>query len=473
LSDDFSRQYFSVDASDFEIKPDAIVRPRDSDDLSAICKYCAENNQNLTARGAGTGLVGQCLGSGIIVDFTSHMNRILEVSEDTVTVQPGVVKALLDERLRRFNKYLPPDPASNTYCTVGGMVANNSSGIHSLRHGSTIDFVEKVKLVYADGTTGFAGKIDWDDRMEKLRQLLEPNRDWILNKFPKVNKNSCGYRLDAVLKDGFRPQKLFAASEGTLGLLTEISFLVKDLPEYSCLVVLGFKDILTAASIVPKILRFNPSAAEILDHTATDLETSAGKGCLLFVEVSGNASKKVEDDMRKCVIAASDLSSVISESSDRMGISRIWQARKAALNNTIKMTIGSRKPIGLIEDTVVSPTNLRRHISQILSLYRRHHFKYAMYGHAGNGNIHTRPLANFDSLAELNAIKEMAMTLFANVVRSGGTITGEHGDGLARVRYIEAVYGCDMTSLFRRVKELFDPAYLLNPGKKVPTLQKK
>ncbi len=475
LDDTWSRQIYSVDASYYTITPLAVAYPLDAQDVQLICEYSFSRKIPITARGAGTGLLGQSLSNGIVLDFTKHMNTITEIGDDYVVVQPGVVKGILDKELSKKNKFLPPDPASSNYCTIGGMIANNSSGVHCLGYGNTIDFLDQVCVIYPNGKLGVASAKEHDDLMSKLLQLLLPYHEIIQKGYPRVSKNSCGYRLDAVLaQDKFLPHKLFAASEGTLGLISSAKLRIVDIPEYRCMMVLAFEDILEAVSAVPTILKASPTALEMLDHTAVSFGQHKKKdedaGCILFVEFMGNSSE-IEERMAQCQHALEGKCTVLEYASDSQSILKIWQARKGALNNIMKMTVGSRRPIGLIEDTVVHPSLLADHVSSMLQTYRKNKLDYVMYGHVGDGNIHTRPIVNIDSESEIELITRIAGNIFANVIDSGGTITGEHGDGLARVAYIEMMYGNSLTALFSIIKRLFDPGFMLNPGKKVPIQQ--
>jgi glycolate oxidase len=468
LDDSWSRQVYSVDASHYEITPAAVVCPVDDHDVEQVCRYSSAKKVPITARGAGTGLLGQSLSAGIIIDFTKHMNRIVEIEDDYATVQPGIIKGVLDKELKKRNKFLPPDPASSNYCTIGGMIADNSSGMHCLGYGNTIDFLDQVSIVYADGEPGFAGAERSDDRMKSLRKLLSPNIDTISNGYPKIRKNSCGYRLDAVVSGGFMPHKVFAASEGTLGIVTSAKLRILDIPAYRCMMVLGFEDLLGAVSAAQAILKFSPVALEMLDHTVIPRGDSAGDtGCLLFVEFAGG-SRKIEDRLAACRQELAGRCSVLEYASDEQSMANIWRARKGALNDIMKLTVGSRKPIGLIEDTVVRPELLADHAASLLRTYRENKLDYVMYGHVGDGNMHTRPLVDTGSSKEVELIQRIAGKIFEQVIRSGGTITGEHGDGLARVGYIEMMYGRQLTNLFSEVKRLLDPTLMMNPGKKVP-----
>jgi glycolate oxidase len=466
LSDDWSRQVYSVDASHYELTPAAIACPRDPHDVQEIMRYAYSKKLPVTGRGAGTGLLGQSLSnSGLVLDFSKHMGGLVELADDHVVVQPGMVKGVLDKELKKKNKFLPPDPASSNYCTIGGMIADNSSGVHCLGYGNTIDFIESLDLVYADGSAGHASTSACDDRMSAMKRLLGPRADIVKSGYPKVSKNSCGYRLDAVMGSTFQPHKVLAASEGTLALVTSATFKIQDLPEHRCLLVLGFEDVMHAVKAAPAVLQFAPVALELLDHTVFLHSGMAGKGSLLFVEFAG-ADAQAKMDLCRQKIAG--LASVVEYASDEQSLVKIWSARKGALNNIMKLTVGSRKPIGLVEDTVVHPSMLGAHTENILAAYKEENLQYVLYGHVGDGNLHTRPIVDVSSESESEMIGRLAHRIFSQTIQKGGTITGEHGDGLARVGYIEMMYGKTVTDLFRQVKELFDPRYLLNPGKKVP-----
>lgn len=471
FDDPWSRRVYSVDASHYEVIPEAIVCPVDSGDIQAVCRFSSANRRRLSARGAGTGLLGQSLSDGIILDLTKHMNRIVEVGDDYVVTQPGIVKGVLDRELLKKGKFLPADPASSNYCTIGGMIANNSSGIHCHGYGNTIDFLEGVRLVYADGSEGVADCKSWDPRMASLKELLLPEREMIRNGYPDVAKNSCGYRLDSAIQHGkFHPHKVVAASEGTLGIVTESRFRILDLPEQRSLFVIGFPDIQHAISVVPAILKFSPVALEMMDHSVISAGTGdIEKGCLLFVEFAGKRSV-ADRRFESCMDKVRESGAILEYASDEASLEKVWAARKGALNNIMKLTVGSRRPIGLIEDTVVPVENLQQHLHSILEEYQQHHLDYVLYGHVGDGNLHTRPLINLESEGQVRTINEIASNVFRRVAKYKGSITGEHGDGIARTPYVEMLYGKSITQLFRRVKELFDPQLLLNPGKKVPEL---
>ena len=474
LSDTWSRKIYSVDASNQYITPSVITCPHDEYDVEKICQYSFSKGVSITARGAGTGLLGQSLSDDIIIDFTKHMNKIIEIGDDYVIVQPGQIKAKLDNELKKRGKFFPPDPASSNYCTIGGMIANNSSGAHCLGYGSTIDFIREINVVYSDGSFGYISNNNvFDNKIAILLRLLSPYANLIQERYPKVSKNSCGYRLDAVINSQkLAPQKIFAASEGTLGIVTSVKLKILDVPLYSHLLVLGFDDLLSAVSVVPIISEFSPVALEMLDSTVASQAENTQKptnkaGCLLFVEFAGDSLIDIETRLTRSKSKLSGKCDILESASDDQSRTKIWEARKNALNNIMKLTIGSRRPLGLIEDTVVDINLLHNYTQYLQKMYLDNNLNYVMYGHVGNGNLHTRPLIDINSVSEMELIERLAQQVFKMVIRDGGTITGEHGDGLVRVKYIESMYGRDLFSLFKDVKNLFDPKSLMNPGKKI------
>ena len=494
LSDSWSTKVYSVDASNYSITPSLIVCPQSEYDIQEVCQYCFSKNISVTARGAGTGLLGQSLSNSVLIDCTKHMNNITEIGDNYVVVQPGVLKGILDKELKKKGKFLPPDPASSNYCTIGGMIANNSSGAHCLGYGNTIDFLQEIEVTRSDGScallcskrSGFIEELGEDvsrKLIKSLFELLSPHLETIKKQYPRVSKNSCGYRLDSVINDNhFSPQKIFAASEGTLGIVTSAKMSVIDIPLCRHLLVLGFENLLSAVFVVPLILQFRPVALELLDDSVfcdgqsrqgikTNCQITSRQGCLLFVEFAGDNPIHNETNVKSCKDKLSYKCHLLEDATDQESIVRIWQARKNALNQVMKLTVGSRKPIGLIEDTVVNPYLLYEYAQYLLHLYAHYKVDYVIYGHAGDGNLHTRPLINISSKSEIEMLESLAENVFNKVIKSGGTITGEHGDGLARTKYIKYVYTSEVVSLFEEVKKLFDPKFIMNPGKKlfVPT----
>jgi FAD/FMN-containing dehydrogenase len=495
LSDEWNKKIYSVDASEFAILPSTIIQVKDKEDISNICKYAYSKNLTITGRGAGTGLLGQSLTTGISLDFTKYMNKIIEFGNDYVIVQPGIVKAVLDKELKKRNKFLPPDPASSNFCTIGGMIANNSSGIHALGYGNTIDFLEGIEIIYSNGVIEPLFKNPPDihdsatreshynkpDKINQLFNLFSPDiLQYISLKFPKVTKNSCGYRIDTIIDNNKRyfPHKIFASSEGTLGITTQAKFRILDLPLYKSVIVIGFENILKAVKSVPTILTFLPSSLELLDYSVLSYESlilnpsnfkvNKNKGgTLLFVEFAGDKLDKLELQIKLCREKLSAYGEILEVTSDNISSERIWSARKNALNNVMKMTVGSRKPISLIEDTIVNPNYLYDYTLFLLKTYKKYNLDYIFYGHAGNGNLHTRPMIDTASNKYKEVISSLAKDVFSKVYKLSGSITAEHGDGISRTKYISQMYGNTLFEIFKKIKFIFDPTNIMNPGKKV------
>ena len=472
FSDDWTRTIYSVDASHCSLKRSIVNFPSDEQDVMKICAYAHDHSIPITCRGAGTGLLGQSLSTGIVLDFTKKMNKILEIEDDYVVVQPGIVKAVLDKELAKRNKFIPPDPASSNYCTIGGMIANNSSGPHGLGYGSIINYLQNVDLVYSNGTTGFANQRNHDERIDKMLKYVLSENINIKDHYPNVSKNSSGYRLDAVFDNAeVYPQKIFVASEGSLGVVTSCRISVLDVPEKKSLIILKFESILHAALVVPLILQFRPVAIELLDRGTiiegwkTD-QAENNDSCMVFVEFYGNEHDfyqkvhKFEDTIRQ-------RSNILESGYDKKSVDRAWSERRNSLNSAMKKGMGSRKPAGIIEDTVVHPELLHDYLVFLLKLLAEFNLDYVVYGHAGNGNLHLRPIIDFASKDSNELMDVLANRVFSHVCEINGSISGEHGDGILRTKYIPMMYGSKMYEIFKQIKLIFDDNKVMNPGKKI------
>lgn len=497
LSGTWQRYMYASDASAYEIPPKCVVLPRNIEDVIKVVKFAATNNIAVIARGGGSGLAGQAIGDGIIIDFTKHMTKIIEINaeENYVVVEPGIYKGILDKELKKYGKFLPPDPSSANYCALGGMIATNASGAHTVKYGSTIDYVLSLDVVLSNGELINVEPVEigsdaWHEKenttegklLRSLANLLKPNEELIRNKFPKVRKNSCGYRLDRVLNGNIIDMsKLFVASEGTLGIVVRAKFKIMDLPKEKALMLVGFNDTLQASQSIPKISELKPSSLELIDKTVIQLARTASEefaikvpeetNCLLFVEFDGNDKQEVEDSINQLSKLLDNIDArVIAYSYDSNEIGRLWEIRKNALSYTMKIREGSKKPIAFMEDPVVSIDKLGFLVDTLKQVYRKYNLTYVIYGHAGDGNLHTRPLLDVGKIEDLQIMKEITNELL-NAIRSvNGSISAEHGDGLARSEFIRDVYGDEIYQLFVKVKELFDPRNIMNPNKKV-TLQ--
>ncbi len=482
LYDSLTRMAYASDASAYEIIPRCVVLPKDVDDVINTVKFANSNGIPIIARGGGSGLAGQAIGDGLILDFTRYMNKILSINleENYVDVQPGIYKGMLDNILKQYGKFIPPDPSSSNFCSVGGMIATNASGSHTVKYGSMIDYVLELDVVLSDGTLLSLKplKIDAidDSREGKIAKyildLLSPNLKLIERKFPKVSKNSCGYRLDRVIVDDtIDIPKLFVGSEGTLGIITRARLRMINIPSKKVLFLLGFKDTSSALDVIKSIIELKPSALELIDKSIIDLARSANNrflkiisddiNALLFVEFDDDIEEKMDLLLEKMY------NNCIVYSSDREEIDKIWAIRKNALAYSMKIRADDKKPVAFMEDPVVEVNKLASLFKSISYVFDEHSLNYIVYGHAGDGNLHIRPLIDLSKASDLEIMKKIAKTMLGYIIDANGSISAEHGDGLARSEFIRDIYGDDIYSLFVKVKRFLDPSNIMNPGKKV------
>jgi len=472
------KDYYSVDSSNHQIYPELVCFPKDEDDIEISLSSAIKNGLAISCRGAGTSLLGQSLSNGLVLDFTKHMNKILDLDlqSNWVSVQPGVVKGLLDKELRKHDKFLPPNPASSNYCTIGGMVSNNSSGPYGLGYGSILGYLQHVDFVYSDGRKGFAENGLCDDRLNKFLLPLFSIQDKISSMYPNVSKNSCGYRLDSVFTPTFNPQNLFAASEGTLAIFNSLKLKILDLPIFRSLYIVYFSSVQNACMYSSKILSTKPVALELLDAPVMDSSiksiTASNNGCLLFIEYFYQYQGEINNISKLLRNAVYSEGKIVEQAHDVDSINNLWSSRRNALNMAIKYTVGNRKPFTIFEDTAVSINHIHEYITYMLTLYNKHDLSYVIYGHLGNGNLHTRPILtdsnNSDDVlnsTQTKMLDDITKSLFQKVKEYKGTITAEHGDGISRTPYIKNVYNSFILSYFEYIKKSFDPSNILNPGK--------
>jgi FAD/FMN-containing dehydrogenase/Fe-S oxidoreductase len=497
LDSKLDRYMYASDASMYEIIPSCIVVASCIEDVVNTVRFAYEHGIAVTARGGGTGLVGQAIGDGIIIDL-SDMNKVIEVNthDGYVIVEPGVYKGILDRQLKRYNKCIPVDPSSADYCTIGGMIANNASGSHTVKYGSMIDYVLELDVVLADGSILHARKVSIDEIKDASKDSIEvkiarvlyamlyDKSNIIKNGFPRVSKNSSGYRLDRVLcSDGIDLAKLFVASEGTLGIVVRAKLKIVDIAKYRALALLAFKDTYDACLYTSKIVaNLRPSAVELIDKTVIDIvKMSNGNDslkqyldadCMLFVEFDGNSREEVEMQMDKLlndVKNSAGICKCIAYSYNNDEIARIWDVRKNALEYVMKVRKGNSKALAFIEDPVVSVDKLAELVNGLKEIYKRHGIiAYTIYGHAADGNIHTRPMLDIINEHTTAKIHALAEDVFSLVKSMNGSISAEHGDGIARSRFVKMLYPYDIYSLFINIKSILDPKNIMNPGKKIP-----
>jgi FAD/FMN-containing dehydrogenase/Fe-S oxidoreductase len=497
LFDDITRTLYSTDASIFQVRPAGVVVPRDEEDVQALVRYAAENSVPLIARGAGTGVAGEALGSGIILDLSRHFRSINEIGSDTVRVQPGVTYRELNARLAAVGRRFAPDPASGAVCTVGGMLANNASGAHVLRFGYTRDHVQRLRIVLDSGDAVTVGKQPLHghgngqtghlhDIVSALGYLLEENADLIRTRRPRTCYNRCGYILHDTLADGhLELPRLLVGSEGTLALFTEATLKTVPLPGGRALVLLGFAGLDTALQAVSRALPTQPSACELIDRRLLSLARGADAGhvsalippaveAVLLVEYEADTpaeARRAADGLADTLRHTDHLPVHAVPAHDPAEIDRLWNLREIALPGLYGLK-GGAQPVPFVEDVAVPIEELGPYLRRVQDILQEHEITASFLVHAGSGQAHTRPFLDLQRPEDVSRLLTIAEKVHTLAIDLGGTVSTQHGTGLARTPWVARQYG-PLYAVFRQVKAIFDPKGLFNPGKIVdpdPTL---
>ena len=443
-------RYYSVDASSYQVLPRMVVIPKNEKDVSNTVKFGRRMNLSVTVRGAGTGLVGSALNNGIIIDLREFNS--IRIEKNTATVGTGASKGELDKKLNEKGKFFPPNPSVGLFCSIGGMIGNNSSGSHSLKYGSMIDNVKEITLINGEGK-----KITLPKNKTIGKKIVAISKCIELEKYPKTSKNSSGYRLDKIksFKDS---HKVLVGSEGTLGIILSAKIKIMNIPKRRILYVIGYPSLNKAASNCQDILSSNPSAIEFVDKsTLMQFPPKFNKStkCVLLVEYDSEIKNKF-------MLTKIFTGNIIKITSDDSEIKKWWRYRDSSLYYSLKSINSKERLPHIIEDAAVPVEKLEKLFMLIHKINTKFHTKSIAYGHAGNGNIHIRLIANREKTDYLN---DIATLYFNEIIRMNGTITGEHGDGLARSEFVSKLYGQKNYALFKQLKKIFDPYEILNPGK--------
>ncbi len=461
-----------------------MVQPTSADEVSAIAEYCNERGVPLIPRGAATGLAGQAIGMGVILDFTKSMNAILSLTVDSVSVQPGLVLGTLNTELAKSGKFFPVDPASAAECTLGGMIGTNAAGAHGVRYGATKDHVRSLTLVLSNGeqvVLGHPPNVDpavnpfFRTIAGTLEPLLCTNASIIQARFPDVRKNASGYNLKgAVAGEEIDFRKLIVGSEGTLAVVVEATLdtTLKPLHRLGALIYLGSYDHATDATLLA--LELGPSAIEILDHTYVSLVKGFKPSidrlilneakALLYVEFEGNSPQDVQQsiiELNKAVSLSHPLKFL--PLTTEAELQSLWDLREQA-SRVINSGTSTNKA-SFIEDVAVPVKHLPRYITGLGRILNKYEIEFSLYGHAGTGNIHCAAFVDLTDLRHYRVIDTVALEVYDLAIGLGGTLSGEHGDGFVRTPFLQRLYGPEVFELFRTVKRTFDPNNILNPGK--------
>ncbi len=474
IADALGRGLYATDASPFHLLPAAVVAPRDEDDLRAIVRYAHGRGVPITARGAGTGLAGESLGAGIVLDFSAHFRALGPIDGETIAVEPGVTLAELNAALGKVGRRFAPDPASGASCTLGGMIATNASGGTAFLHGTTRDHLQSVRFVLDDGTVCGPDDPFPAERASALRTLVEENREWIDTNRPKVRFDRCGYPLhELAASDAFDLARLFAGSEGTLGLATRAVLRTVPVAGGVAQFVVGFAT-LDAALHAGPALRAVPGMAgcDVLDQRLLSLAkvpfVPPLVGAVLIGTVEGETERDALEIGRRAIDAArgqGDSVTIQEPTSEPTELARIGAFRESAVSGLYAIGRG-RRPEAFIEDAAVPGDRLPEFLAKLQELLRADEINASFLIHLLAGQVHARPMLDLGDAGDRAKMWPLADKAHALAMELGGTISAQHGVGLARTPWMEKQRGA-LLAVDRELKRIFDPKNILNPGKRL------
>ena len=497
-----ARKYFSTDGGVFELLPSMIVYPQNENDVRKVAKFSwqlAERGRILpiTARGRGSDQAGAAIGNGIVVVFPAHMNKILELDgrSGSVVVEPGLVYSKLQQTLQTHGRFLPPFPSSIEFATMGGAVANNAAGEKTVKYGNTRDYTEALRVVLANGEVIETRRLSKRELNKKMGQsnfegeiyrsldaLIDEHKEVIHSLDLGVSKNSAGYCLQQVKqKNGtFDLTPLLVGSQGTLGIVTEAQFHTEFYNPATTLIAAFFADIQTAEKAVMELNRLpdRPSALEVVDDNLLNLldeyNPNQLKGILekpfsklvVLVEFD-NANDRTQKKMSKRATKIIEkYGGTYDLQTDKDAKERLWKIRHSAAS-VITHVEGNAKALPIIEDGIVPEGKLKEYMDGIYKIFDKYHLKVAIWGHAGNANLHMQPFLDLSQVGDRQKVFKIIDDYYSLVINLGGSTSGEHSDGRLRAPYLKQLYGDTAYGLFQKVKDIFDPHGILNPGVKM------
>ena len=506
--DQASRLLYSTDASMYQVEPLGVVTPLDADDVRAAVAVARAQKVALLPRGGGTSLTGQTVNRALVLDFTQHMNEVLEVNAEELwaRVQPGLVQDELNYHVRSKGLLFGPDTSTSNRATLGGMMGNNSGGSHSLAYGLTVDHVLEIRALLVDGTEVVFGELTPEEFDAKTRvaglegqiyrevaAIRESYADEIRARYPKQWRRVAGYNLNELLGIGIRPHsyagggngaprklsmaRLVVGSEGTLLTILEAKVRLVKRPKATAIDVIHYRDMQEALESSQSILETGPYAVEVTDKLILDLarnniEQAARMGwvqgdpaAIMMVEYTGenDAEAKAKVEALEARRARERFGYAAHAAYDAGEQRTIWNLRKAGLGLLLGMK-GDKKPIAFVEDTCVQPQHLAQFVPRFKEIFAKHDTVGAYYGHCSVGCLHIRPVIDLKTPRGMEQVRAIADEITALVVEFGGTISSEHGDGRARSPFLERMYGPTLMEAFRKLKRAFDPDNRMNPG---------
>ena len=504
-TDKFMQTIYATDASVYREIPLAVAFPKTKDDLRKLIHFALQNKTTLIPRTAGTSLAGQCVGDGIIVDVSKHFTETLNINkaEKTVTVQPGVIRDVLNIELKKYGLFFGPETSTANRAMMGGMVGNNSSGSNSIKYGVTRDYIVEIEAFLSDGSLVIFREISIDEFQEKLKlKGLEgeiyrhiyktlsnlDNQIEIEKQFPKksIHRRNTGYALDLLMDcdlfdkstEKFNFCKLLAGSEGTLAFMTKITLKCFDVPpKYSVLVCPHFNTINDALLSVKTAMKHEPFACELMDKTILDctkdnLEYKKYRffleqdpQAILMIELKSDSKEELENQIKLLTkdLELDNISYTIPKVYAPES-SKVWQLRKAGLGLLANLP-GAKKAVAVIEDTAVALEDLPNYIKEFTALMDSFNQSCVYYAHAGAGEIHLRPILDLKKREDVDYFKEIAFGVATLVKKYKGSLSGEHGDGRVRASFLEFMVGNSNYQLLKEIKTVWDKHNVFNAGK--------
>jgi FAD/FMN-containing dehydrogenase/Fe-S oxidoreductase len=490
-----SRGLYATDGSNYRQIPIGVVIPKDDDDCITAMRICRGFGAPVLSRGGGTSLAGQCCNVAVVLDFSKYMNQLLELNYEQkyAQVQPGIVLDSLRKAAEMRHLTFAPDPATHTHCTLGGMIGNNSCGVHSIMGGKTVDNVHELEILTYDGLrlrVGETSETELDSIIQAggrrgeiyagLRRIREKYADLIRKRYPKIPRRVSGFNLDSLLPENkFNVAQALVGSEGTCVMVLEAKVRLVHSPPARTLVVLGYSDVYVAADHVPEIMRTGPIGLEGIDEKlvssmkkkglhASDLNLLPdGKGWLL-AEFGGESKEEADARGNKLmkVLKAKPNAPTMKLYDDKEQEKKVWEIRESGLGATAFVP-GEPVTWEGWEDSAVPPERLGDYLRDLRRLMEKHGYNCSLYGHFGHGCVHTRIDFDFrtrNGIRNYRAFIEDAADL---VVSYGGSLSGEHGDGQSRAEFLPRMFGEELVQAFREFKSLWDPEWKMNPGKVV------
>ena len=490
-----SRILYSTDASMYQLEPLGAVIPKTQDDLQAAVELAAKYKIPILPRGSGTSLAGQAIGNSLILDCSRYLDSIIEIDPEfgTATVEPGVVLAALNAAAAKHGLMYGPDPASADRATMGGVIANNATGAHSLLYGMSADHLVSADVVMADGSIGVLGERSTLDNSlisnlySSALEIREKYASVITKNWPRAWRNSAGYRLNYLLPwSPMKPSQwvgdypavdpsrlnlatLLTGSEGTLAVIRRATVKLVPKPTHTIVAVLPYHSIADACDDVPRLLLHRPSAVELIPrfiiHQARGIPAYARQmgwvagdpAALLVVEFSG-------EEPSELLAAARKVGDILTIAESREDQARIWNVRKVGLG-LLDSRPGSARPVAFIEDCAIPVDRLGEFVREIEKILSAHGAEGGIYAHASAGCLHIRPILDLKTSRGVSALRTISEAVLALTLRLGGAMSSEHGDGLSRSEFLEQTYGPELMRAMRSLKHAADPNNLLNPGK--------